>query len=103
MINTQDNEMIPGGLGIKKKACKDIVVMCEAFRIKVKEIVGEEFVLFEPICYRCQIVNGLNYFIKIQVTEEKYIHIRIHKSLEEKITFIRHQYPKKEEDEIVYF
>ena len=45
---------------------------------KVEKQLGETLVIFEPILYRKQIVNGINYKVKVYIGDEKYIHLRIH-------------------------
>ena len=61
--------------------------------------------IFEPDTYKSQIVNGVNYFIKIK-TDKEYVHIRVHEALpheQSKVTYNNHQLEKKKEDEITYF
>lgn len=61
--------------------------------------------LFEADSYKSQVVNGVNYFIKIK-TDKDYIHIRVHQSLphnNSEVSYHSHQLNKKKEDEITYF
>ena len=57
---------------------------------------------FEPINYKIQIVNGTNFFVKIN-TDNQYVHLRIYKSLSGEINYSGAKLDKKLEDEITYF
>ncbi|XP_062594942.1 cystatin-A-like [Saccostrea cucullata] len=39
---------------------------------------NEERSMFEPISYKTQLVNGVNYFVKIQTGVNSYIHVKIY-------------------------
>ena len=60
---------------------------------------------FEADSYKSQVVNGVNYFIKVK-TDKEYVHIRVHQSLphnNSEVSYHSHQLNKKKEDEITYF
>ena len=60
---------------------------------------------FEVIQYKTQVVNGVNYFMKIE-TDKEYVHLRIYKSLPHtgsEISLIKTILDKKKECEIIYF
>ena len=60
---------------------------------------------FEVHSYKSQVVNGVNYFVKV-VTDKEYVHLRIHKALahnDSVISLHSHQNNKIKEDEIIYF
>lgn len=72
-----------------------------------KEFENKTYVteLFQADTYKSQIVNGVNYFVKVK-TDKEYVHIRIHEALpheQSKVTYDKHQLEKKKEDEITYF
>ncbi|NXJ94105.1 CYTB protein, partial [Corythaixoides concolor] len=37
--------------------------------------------IFTAIAYRTQVVAGTNYFVKVQVSDDDYVHLRIFESL----------------------
>ena len=61
--------------------------------------------VFEADSYKSQVVNGVNYFIKVK-TDKEYVHIRIHQSLphnNSEVSYHSEQLNKKKGDEISYF
>ena len=60
---------------------------------------------FETTSYKTQVVNGVNYFVKVE-TDKEYVHIRIHKALphnNSEVSYHSHQLNKKKDEEITYF
>lgn len=60
---------------------------------------------FEPINYKTQIVNGTNYFIKIE-TDNEIVHLRIHQELPHNnsvVTLHSQQLGKQRTEDILYF
>ena len=60
---------------------------------------------FDADSYKTQVVNGVNYFIKIK-TDREYIHLRLHKALphnNSEVSYHSHQSSKNKEDEIIHF
>ena len=45
---------------------------------KVENTLGETYEVFEPILYTSQFVAGTNYNIKVNVGEQRFIHIKIY-------------------------
>ncbi|KFO97329.1 Stefin-C, partial [Calypte anna] len=37
--------------------------------------------IFQAIVYRSQVVAGINYFIKVQISEDEYAHLRVFQAL----------------------
>lgn len=60
---------------------------------------------FEPINYKTQIVNGTNYFVKIE-TDNEIVHLRIHQELPHNnsvVTLHSQQLGKQRTEDILYF
>uniref|UniRef100_A0A1E1WX20 Putative intracellular cystatin n=1 Tax=Amblyomma aureolatum TaxID=187763 RepID=A0A1E1WX20_9ACAR len=93
-----------GGLSEELKEVDAVVQeICEKIRPDVENKLGQCLVGFEPINYRTQVVNGVNYFIKVHIGADHYIHIRAHKSIDGQISFVALQYDKSLEDELEHF
>ena len=61
--------------------------------------------IFEAHSYKSQVVNGVNYFIKIK-TDKEYVHVRVHQALphnDSEISYHSQQLDKSKEDEITHF
>lgn len=72
-------------------------------RPDVEAELGQGFAEFTPVKYRTQLVNGTNYFIKVQVGSDQYVHVRAHKSFKGEVTFAAVQENKSLEDELEHF
>jgi len=62
--------------------------------------------ILKPVSYKLQVVNGLNYFIKIRakiVKKFAFYHVRVHKDFAGVLTFVSLQGPLRTHDEIQFF
>ena len=57
---------------------------------------------FKALNYKIQIVNGTNFFIKIE-TDKEHVHLRVYKSLSGELDYNSSKLNKKMDDEIIYF
>ncbi|NXL04592.1 CYTX protein, partial [Mesembrinibis cayennensis] len=61
---------------------------------------------FTAIRYKTQVVAGINYFIKVQISNEAYIHIKVFESLPQENqppSLVGYQTGKTRDDPINYF
>ncbi|XP_064473000.1 cystatin-B-like [Ornithodoros turicata] len=86
-----------------KQADDDVRSICEKVRPEVESRAGKAFSQFTPLHYKTQLVNGVNYFVKVQIGESEYIHVRAHKSFQGEVTLWGHQENKSLQDELVHF
>lgn len=70
-----------GGKGESKIADYDAMEVCNNIKSAVEIMTNLTYQVFKPVLYRTQMVAGINYFIKIEVDDYKYIHIKVFKSL----------------------
>ena len=70
--------MMPGGFEQAKEATKEIQTIAEGMKEQVEKQLGQTFDRFDAVVYTSQIVAGTNYLIKVQVGEEKFVHIKVH-------------------------
>ncbi|XP_077539877.1 cystatin-B-like [Haemaphysalis longicornis] len=93
-----------GGLSEEVKDADDTVrEICEKVREEVEAKLGKKFCEFTPLKYRTQLVNGVNYFIKVCVGESEHIHVRAHKAFQGEITFAAVQEGKTLEEPLNHF
>ncbi|NXC13024.1 CYTB protein, partial [Corythaeola cristata] len=61
---------------------------------------------FRAIVYRTQVVAGTNYFVKVQTSDDDYIHLRIFESLPQENqgpSLVSFQTGKTRDDPLTYF
>ncbi|XP_031419563.1 cystatin-B-like [Clupea harengus] len=92
---------ICGGLTEVKDATPEIQTMCDGVKADVEEKAGKEYEIYTAKKYKSQIVSGTNYFIKVHVGGDDYIHITINKH-GYRMRLVGVQTNKTESDEIVY-
>ncbi|XP_003746344.1 stefin-C [Galendromus occidentalis] len=92
-----------GGLGETKEVSDDVRDLTEKVRAEAEEKAGKKFEVFEPVKYKTQVVAGTNYFIKVKVGEDDYIHVRAHRSLKNEVSLWGVQEGKKAECAIEHF
>jgi cystatin-A/B len=73
--------MLCGGTSQTKPACDEILALCVTLREELENKAGKKFTEFSAIEYQSQVVAGTNYFVKIHIGNEEYIHARIFKPL----------------------
>uniref|UniRef100_A0A023G794 Putative intracellular cystatin n=1 Tax=Amblyomma triste TaxID=251400 RepID=A0A023G794_AMBTT len=83
----------------------DVIVqeVCEKVRSEVEAKLGKKFDEFTPLKYRTQLVNGINYFVKVHVGGGQHIHVRAHKAFQGEVSFAAVQENKTLEEPIEHF
>ncbi|OQR79380.1 stefin-C-like [Tropilaelaps mercedesae] len=68
---SSDDAPVPklGGLGEVKETTDEVRDILEQVRAGCEEKAGKKFEVFEPVHFRTQMVNGINFFIKAQPDE----------------------------------
>ena len=93
-----------GGLSSVKPSDNEIEEIVSLVKDKFEEK-NYQTDKFETDSYKSQVVNGVNYFVKIE-TDKEYVHLRIHQALphnDSVLSLHSHQNNKSKEDEITYF
>ena len=57
------------------------LTIVNGLRPQVEQMAGKEFAHYYPVGIKSQVVAGTNFFVKIQVTETEYIHVKIFRPL----------------------
>ncbi|NWJ02202.1 CYTA protein, partial [Crypturellus undulatus] len=68
--------------------------------------VNEKYGIFQAIVYRTQVVAGINYFIKVQVSDSIYAHLRVFQSLPSENqgpSLVSYETGKTRDDPLTYF
>ncbi|XP_015333844.2 cystatin-B, partial [Marmota marmota marmota] len=73
---------------------------------QLEEKENQKFPVFKAVSYRSQVVAGTNFFIKVDVGDEKCVHLRVFRSLPHEnkpLTLHAYQTDKAKHDELTYF
>ncbi|CAH6792308.1 cystatin-A [Phodopus roborovskii] len=98
--------MIPGGLTEARPATPEVQEVADQVRAQLEEKTNEKYEKFEAVEYKTQVVAGVNYFIKVDVGNGQYVHLKIFKGLpgqNEDLELTAYQTNKTKDDELTYF
>ncbi|XP_069133945.1 cystatin-A1-like [Argopecten irradians] len=70
-----------GGAGQVQPADAEIQLLVHNLKASVEEKSNARYEEFEAVSYRSQVVAGTNYFIKVKVGNDQYIHMKVFKPL----------------------
>ncbi|XP_012635955.1 cystatin-A [Microcebus murinus] len=99
-------KMIPGGLSDAKPATAEIQEIADKVKPQLEEKTNETYEEFEAVEYKTQVVAGINYYIKVRVCENCYMHLKVFKSLPgqgQGLELSGYQTDKTKEDELTGF
>ncbi|TKC42128.1 hypothetical protein EI555_015974 [Monodon monoceros] len=94
--------MICGGLPEAQPATPEVQEIANTLEEKTNETYEE----FKAVEYKTQVVAGINYYIKIRVGNDRYIHIKVFKSLPQQnqsLALTGYQADKSKDDELTGF
>ncbi|XP_036307115.1 cystatin-B-like [Pipistrellus kuhlii] len=98
--------MLCGGTSAAKPATAEIQAIADKVKPQLEEKANKKYPTFKATEYKSQLVAGTNYFIKVQVEDDDFVHIRVFQSLpHESKALALHDYQtnKTKQDELTYF
>ncbi|CAM4722455.1 unnamed protein product [Leuciscus chuanchicus] len=98
--------LLCGGTSEAKDANEEVQKICDEIKSHAEDKAGRKFDAFTAKSFKTQVVAGQNYFIKVHVGEDDYIHLRVYKTLPhagEKLELHSIQTSKAHHDPIEYF
>lgn len=95
-----------GGCSASRPVTAEIQDIADKVKPQLEEKENRKFCTFKATEYKSQLVAGMNYFIKVQVGDDDYIHIRVYESLPHEnkpLALHGYQTNKTKQDELAYF
>uniref|UniRef100_A0A9J8D7T6 Cystatin-B n=1 Tax=Cyprinus carpio carpio TaxID=630221 RepID=A0A9J8D7T6_CYPCA len=95
-----------GGPSAVMQATPEVQKICDEIKHHAETKAGKKFAVFVAKSFTTQVVAGTNYFIKVNVGGDEFVHLRVHKSLPhtgQKLHLESIQTLKTQQDLIEYF
>jgi cystatin-A/B len=92
-----------GGAGPVRAATPEVQAICDRIRGDFENKVDTVFPEFQAVLYQTQVVAGLNYFVKVQVGTDEYVHLRIYQDFSQRLFLSGFQMPKTAADPLEPF
>ncbi|XP_078698075.1 cystatin-B-like isoform X2 [Branchiostoma floridae x Branchiostoma belcheri] len=96
-------QVMVGRLSETQPASSTVQAICNAVQDEVEAIARVKYHTFQAVSYGTQLVAGINYFIKVDVGGDNFVHLRVFQSWQHDITLSDVQLDKRKEDVIEYF
>ncbi|XP_007945446.1 cystatin-B [Orycteropus afer afer] len=98
--------MMCGGPSATQPATAEIQVIADQVKSQLEEKENKKFPVFKAMEFKRQLVAGTNYFIKVHVGNDDFMHLRVFQSLPHENkppTLANYQTNKAKHDELAYF
>ncbi|XP_028623791.1 cystatin-B [Grammomys surdaster] len=98
--------MMCGGPSATKPATAETQEIADKVKSQLEEKENQKFNVFKAVSFKSQVVAGTNFFIKVDVGEDKYVHLRVFQPLPHEnkpLTLTSYQTNKEKHEEISYF
>ncbi|XP_070263209.1 cystatin-B-like [Myotis yumanensis] len=87
-------------------ATAEIQAIADKVKSQLEEKENKKYPTFKATEYRSQLVQGTNYFIKVQVADDDFVHLRVFESFpyeNKPLSLDNYQTNKTKQDELDYF
>ncbi|XP_029794713.1 cystatin-B [Suricata suricatta] len=98
--------MMCGAPSATKPATAETQAIADQVKAQLEHRENKKYTTFKAVEFRSQVVAGRNYFIKVQVDDDEFVHIRVFESLPHEnmpLTLSNYQTHKARHDELAYF
>ena len=70
-----------GGPGALQDPTDEVKALAQEMKGQTEAKLGATFGTFEAVKFKRQVVNGTNFFIKVKVGPEQFVHIKVYQKL----------------------
>ncbi|XP_042543225.1 cystatin-B [Dipodomys merriami] len=98
--------MMCGAPSATRPATAETQKLADQVKQELEEKENRKFSVFKALSFKSQVVSGTNYFIKVDVGGEEFVHLKVFQSLphENKPPALSaYQSNKSQQDELAYF
>ncbi|XP_049994676.1 cystatin-B [Alexandromys fortis] len=98
--------MMCGAPSATQPATAETQEIADEVKSQLEEKENQKFSVFKAISFRQQVVAGINFFIKVDVGDDKFVHLRVFKALPHEnkpLTLSSYQTNKEQHDELSFF
>ena len=93
----------PGGLSKIMLKNDDIQKIVNNLKKNIEKKLDQQINKLNVHSYKTQIVAGINYFVKVEIEDNTFIHLKIYKTLDNSSMLINYLYPLDINSPIKYF
>ncbi|XP_071478751.1 cystatin-A-like [Diadema antillarum] len=91
-----------GGMQKVQPVNAEVEGYVKQMRSEAEGAAGGEFKQFIPVEFATQLVNGVNYFVKVDVGDGQFVHIRFYRPFKGETQFVKLVGDKTEKDPLEY-
>ncbi|KAM4683430.1 cystatin-B [Amazona ochrocephala] len=98
--------MLCGGASAARPATGETQQIVDEVKSQLEEKEGKTFDVFTAVEFKTQVVAGTNYFIKVHVGNDEFVHLRVFRSLpheDKPLSLHSYQSSKTKHDELSFF
>ncbi|KAM6310026.1 cystatin-B-like [Aegotheles albertisi] len=98
--------MLCGGPSAARAATDETQRIVDEVKAQLEEKEGKTFDVFTAVEFKTQVVAGTNYFIKVHVGNDEFMHLRVFRSLPHEnkpLSLHSYQSSKAKHDELTFF
>ncbi|XP_021534816.1 cystatin-B [Neomonachus schauinslandi] len=98
--------MMCGAPTASQPATAETQAIADQVKPQLEEQENKKYATFKAVEFRSQVVAGMNYFIKVQVDNDEFVHLRVFRSLPHEnkpVALSSYQTNKARHDELAYF
>ncbi|XP_076975144.1 cystatin-B [Tamandua tetradactyla] len=98
--------MMCGASSASQPATAETQQIADQVKAQLEEKENKKFPVFSAVEFKHQVVAGMNFFIKVHVGDDHFVHLRVFQSLPHEnkpLSLSSYQINKSKDDELTYF
>ncbi|XP_059542644.1 cystatin-B-like [Myotis daubentonii] len=105
-MSSSEEDVAGGAPSETPPATAEIQAIADKIGGPLEEKENKRYPTFKATEYKSQVVAGTNYFIKVQVADDDFVHLRVFESLPQEnkaLALHNYQTSKTKQDQLAYF